>query len=132
MTPAGRLRGLRGLAAAFVLALLLGVFVCVRVSYTSHDTPYKLTQIQLRLIESKVLLYREDTGNWPADLEALTLPGGNGPYMRDKDINDPWGHPVVYRIAADGRGFALAILGRDGRVGGVGPDADTALASALE
>jgi general secretion pathway protein G len=128
MTPAARLRRFRGFATAFVLALLVGVFVSVKVSYTSHDTPYKLTQVQLGLIESTVLLYREDTGNWPADLKALTLPDGNGPYLGGEHVNDPWGRPVVYRIAADGRGFELAILGRDGRVGGVGPAADTALA----
>jgi general secretion pathway protein G len=110
------------------LLLVLGAFVYVQVSGTHDETPYKRTQIQLRLIESTVLLYREDTGDWPADLNALTLPDGNGPYLGGEHVNDPWGRPMVYRIAADGRGFELAILGRDGRVGGVGPAADTALA----
>jgi hypothetical protein len=38
---------------------------------------------------------------------------------------DPWGHPYHYRTAGDG--FELASLGRDGRTGGAGLDADVTL-----
>lgn len=49
-----------------------------------------------------------------------------GPYLRKAVPNDPWGRPYVY--VAPGRvnaqSYDLYTLGRDGRAGGTGEDAD--------
>lgn len=49
-----------------------------------------------------------------------------GPYLRQEVPPDPWGRPFIYRSpgAANPDAFDLYSLGRDGRIGGVGEDAD--------
>lgn len=49
-----------------------------------------------------------------------------GPYLRKDVPADPWGHPWLYTApgAESGGAYDLASLGRDGRPGGDGEDAD--------
>jgi general secretion pathway protein G len=70
--------------------------------------------------------YRIDTGDWPASLDDLLDEGppGLGPYLRDRVLRDPWGRRLLYSLDPDGRGFTVFSLGRDGRLGGSGADAD--------
>jgi general secretion pathway protein G len=41
--------------------------------------------------------------------------------------NDPWGHPYVYRVPGSRTEYDLFSLGRDGKPGGSGEDADIGL-----
>jgi general secretion pathway protein G len=49
-----------------------------------------------------------------------------GPYLRRAVPDDPWGKPYVYVAPGvhDPQGYDLSSLGRDGREGGEGEDAD--------
>lgn len=50
----------------------------------------------------------------------------NGPYLRKEVPVDPWGRPYIYRSPSTGNSeeYELLSLGRDGRDGGSGEDAD--------
>jgi len=72
----------------------------------------ELDQIAQRVEESQ----SSHDGAAPASLEALAL--------ADELRADPWGHAYAY--AATSGGFELLSLGRDGKRGGVGADADIA------
>jgi general secretion pathway protein G len=52
-------------------------------------------------------------------------PHWSGPYLsRDLPL-DPWGHAYLYKVPGDkGRDYTLTSLGKDGRPGGTGVDAD--------
>lgn len=70
-----------------------------------------------------VTLFREGEGRLPKDLAevfARKLPTGRS----DDATKDLFAHPMTYVPAADGKGFAVGSLGRDGKAGGKGPDAD--------
>jgi general secretion pathway protein G len=92
---------------------------------------------QVDLLALALNSYRLDNDVFPTSeqgLEALrTLPAvgepprnWRGPYLSKLVPNDPWGRPYVY--AAPGRvnptSFDLYTLGRDGKAGGDGEDAD--------
>jgi general secretion pathway protein G len=81
--------------------------------------------------------YRLDTDEYPTTsqgLEALrTPPAGEtatrfwrGPYLSKIVPDDPWGRPYVYVSPGpvNSQSYDLYTLGRDGRPGGSGDDAD--------
>lgn len=88
----------------------------------------------LRTIGAALKMYRLDNGDYPTTdqgLKALAekpatppLPPSWSPegYLPQVPV-DPWGHPYVYTAPAPG-GFALKSLGKDGKPGGEGLDAD--------
>ncbi|HAI59145.1 MAG TPA: type II secretion system protein GspG [Xanthomonadaceae bacterium] len=89
----------------------------------------RLAATQLESLAAKVEQFRMDTGQLPANLDALvTNPGASGwlgPYVRDvKDLNDPWGRPVQLRAPGARGEFELVSLGGDGQPGGESTDAD--------
>lgn len=80
--------------------------------------------------------YRLDNDEYPSTEHGLSvlrsLPSGampknwRGPYLQRAVPLDPWGRAYVYRSPAreDASSFELYTLGRDGRIGGEGEDAD--------
>jgi general secretion pathway protein G len=88
-------------------------------------------QAQIRSIGSALELYFIDVGAYPTNEEGLpalaVAPASathwNGPYLRGADkLTDPWGEAYVYQN--DGSEFSIRSLGRDGKEGGEGLDAD--------
>ncbi|HEX6745859.1 MAG TPA: type II secretion system major pseudopilin GspG [Longimicrobium sp.] len=92
---------------------------------------------QLEMLGSAVDAYRLDNDEYPtteqglAALRARPAAGPaprnwRGPYLRRDVPLDPWGRPYLYRSpgAANPEGYDLLTLGRDGREGGDGEDAD--------
>lgn len=85
-------------------------------------------------MEAALKLYRLDNFTYPSTeqgLDALvTQP--NDPSIRnwnaggylDNLVNDPWGNPYQYLFPGNNGEFDIYTLGRDGRPGGEGPDAD--------
>jgi len=51
-------------------------------------------------------------------------PKWNGPYLKKEVPLDPWGKAYVYKVPGEKWDFDLVSLGRDGRPGGSGEDAD--------
>jgi general secretion pathway protein G len=88
-------------------------------------------QAQIRSIGSALELYFIDVGSYPTTEEGLSAlsiaPASatrwNGPYLKGADmLSDPWGRSYIYRN--EGAEISVRSLGRDGKEGGVGLDAD--------
>jgi general secretion pathway protein G len=93
----------------------------------------KTAQMQVDSIAASVEMFRSDVGRYPTSGEGLTslvtqpagADGWTGPYLKSaKILSDPWGHAVLYTPSADGQGFTVTSLGRDGAPNGTGLDAD--------
>lgn len=88
---------------------------------------------QIKSIKNALELYFLDNKSYPSDVDGLQAlaarPAGanrwNGPYLKNADgLNDPWGRPYLYKRHSDETGVEVSSLGRDGRRGGEGEDAD--------
>lgn len=88
---------------------------------------------QLNNISSALELYYLDVNDYPSNevgLKALIgqppqVSRWNGPYIkREATLIDPWGHAYGYRFPNDDGDFEIFSLGRDGKPGGTGEDAD--------
>jgi hypothetical protein len=55
---------------------------------------------------------------------AVRCSGWLGPYAKEAELKDPWGHPIEYRTPGESGAFDLVILGKDGKIGGTSVDAD--------
>ncbi len=90
---------------------------------------------QMSLLGTALDNYRLDNGSYPSTAQGLaalrTKPASGvtnwrGPYLRKEVPMDPWGRPFVYASpgARNPNGFDILTLGRDGKDGGAGEDAD--------
>lgn len=93
----------------------------------------KAAQLELETIASAVEAFQSDVDRVPTKQEGLaallTQPqdadGWTGPYIKDKkQLNDPWGRPLIYAPSDDGKSFYVQTLGADGKPGGSGVDRD--------
>ena len=93
----------------------------------------KAAGLQLETMAAAVELFHSDVGRYPTASEGLaalvkepaSADGWSGPYVRDlKALQDPWNHPLIYRMAPDGQHFSVQTLGADGKPGGSGIDRD--------
>ena len=92
----------------------------------------KTATAQVRTIKEVLNNINLDIGRFPTQEEGLSLivqaPGDgvanwNGPYM-DEVPQDPWGKPYIYTAPADGGEPTVSSLGKDGKPGGSGANAD--------
>jgi len=92
---------------------------------------------QIEILAIALDAYRLDNDTYPTSaqgLEALRTfptageppPNWKGPYLRQVVPNDPWGRPYVYVAPGlvNPNAYDLYSLGKDGRPGGDGEDAD--------
>ncbi|MHC4118962.1 MAG: ankyrin repeat domain-containing protein [Planctomycetota bacterium] len=94
------------------------------------------TRWKIAIIENVIGRFYWDCGRYPYDSEGLKVlierPGDieedkwSGPYLKQSDLLDQWGNPVIYR--AEGKinagSFDLISLGKDGVDGGQGINAE--------
>ena len=93
----------------------------------------ELLREDLELLRAALEQYQEDHGHAPESLDVLVRPDADGRHYLPNGtpmIHDPWGRRYEYELGPDGRPRVLS-LGRDGRPGGGGADADVGL-DALE
>jgi len=93
-----------------------------------------VAQQKVRVLETKVLEFQADTGRFPTSQEGLQAliqaPGDvadkwTGPYVKPKDIIDPWGVEIRYRYPGrQNMDFDLFTYGADNAEGGEGENAD--------
>lgn len=91
-----------------------------------------VARAQIDAFARAVNTYRLDVGGFPTTedgLAALTARPASaakwiGPYLERAVPNDPWGRPYVYRSPGQPGDFEIHSLGKDGRQGGNGDDAD--------
>lgn len=117
------------LTIIMLIAAVVGPRVVGYLGRAKSDT----VTLQIQQIDSAVKLFYIDTGRFPTEAEGLAVlfssPGGeagwNGPYLESETaLTDPWGRAYLYQAPDEGGDFAITSLGRDGRRGGSGEDAD--------
>lgn len=104
---------------------------------SAGDAKSSAAQSQVEVFALALNAFRLDNDNFPTTEQGLyalrTEPAGGeplrnwrGPYVSKEIGPDPWGRPWLYLSPgmANPQSFDLYSLGRDGRVGGVGEDAD--------
>lgn len=128
---AARQSGMSLLEIIIVIVLIGAVLTLVgsRVLGGADRGKANLAKSQIQTLAGKVENFQLDTGKLPSKLDELvTQPAGSsgwlGPYAKPAELNDPWGHPIEYRVPGEGQPFALQSLGKDGRPGGSSYDAD--------
>jgi general secretion pathway protein G len=113
---------------------LLAAIVAPQVIGRVDDAQIEKARADIRNIESALMLYKLDNFAYPTSeqgIDALvTKP--NDPNVRNWKTGgyigrlpkDPWGNPYVYLYPGNNSEFDVYTLGRDGRPGGEGIDAD--------
>lgn len=127
------------LIEVMVVVLILGILAAmVAPNVFRHVGESKVTtaRSQIEMLGAALDSYRLDNDWYPTTEQTLSalrqepaedpLPvNWKGPYLKKDVPLDPWGHPYVYRSpGTHGWGYDLISLGRDGRDGGEGEDAD--------
>jgi len=89
---------------------------------------------KIAVLEEKVIEFRADCGRFPSAQEGLpalfNAPADvsskwKGPYLKEKDILDPWGAEFVYRCPGmRNADFDIMTFGADRQEGGEGENAD--------
>ena len=113
------------LVAALIVPNVIGRPDEARVTVANTD---------IKTIGAALKMYRLDNGDYPTSQQGLkalveksTIPPVPGSFPAEGYLaevpNDPWGNPYVYTAPAPG-GFELKSLGKDGKAGGEGLDAD--------
>lgn len=128
--------GLTLIEMIVVLAIiaLVAALIVPNVIGRPDEARVTVARTDLRTISAALKMYRLDNGDYPTTDQGLAalskkpvtepLPrnwSGEG-YLAQMPV-DPWGHPYVYRYPG-GAGFELTCLGKDGKPGGEGLDAD--------
>lgn len=112
---------------------LIAAFAIPQVMKLLGNAKAKAAHIQLQTVENGLNYFQLDMGRFPTSQEGLgalmKAPEGadswSGPYVRnDKQLIDPWGHPLVYKADIDGKPYKLETLGADNKEGGTGDDQD--------
>ena len=132
-------RGFTLIELLVVIAIIatLAAIVGPSVFRNVGDSKTSAAKSQIELYGLALGSYRLDNDRYPESaqgLEALrTLPSSGepptnwrGPYLAKVVSPDPWGRPYVYVSPgkSNPQSFDLYSLGRDGRLGGEGEDAD--------
>lgn len=134
-------------ARGFTLLELLVVIVIIGLlaSYVGPKYFAQLGKSEVAVAKSQIVAfekaldnYRIDNGRYPSSEEGLAAlqarPANaanaakwNGPYLKKEIPLDPWGNPYVYRSPGSRGGredFEIISLGKDGKPGGEGENAD--------
>jgi hypothetical protein len=114
--------------AAVVAAAILGTMSFGH--HRDHMAIVVTTNVLAEVVYA-VQCWEIDRGSYPATLQVLQGdPSDTWRHPRylkrvSQDLKDGWGHPLVYQPFSANSGFGAVIsLGKDGRLGGTGPDAD--------
>ncbi|HEY5895997.1 MAG TPA: type II secretion system major pseudopilin GspG [Burkholderiales bacterium] len=120
------------LLVVIVIIGLLAGYVAPRYFGQVGKSEVQVARAQIDSLEKALDQYRLDNRHYPSaeqGLDALVLKPADeaswsGPYLKKAVPNDPWGRPYVYRVPGAKGDFDLYSLGRDGKPGGSGEDAD--------
>lgn len=120
------------LLVVMVIIGLLAGYVAPRYFAEVGKSEVKVARAQIDAFEKALESYRLDVGRLPTTdqgLDALMIqPSGvakwRGPYLKKSVPPDPWGKPYQYKQPGEHGDFDIVSLGRDGKPGGQGDDAD--------
>jgi general secretion pathway protein G len=109
------------LVVVVIIGLLAG-YVAPRYFSQVGKSEVQVARAQIDAFEKALDQYRLDKRRYPTAEEGLAAVQ---PYLKKTLPTDPWGRPYVYRAASAKNGeFEVVSLGRDGKTGGNGEDAD--------
>ena len=135
--PAGE-AGLTLIEILVVLAIIavMAYLIVPNVIGRPDQARATVAQTDLRTISAALKMYRLDNGDYPSTEQGLAalakrptsapVPANWSPsgYLEQVPV-DPWGRPYGYTSPGpNGAGFAIVSLGKDGKPGGDGVDAD--------
>lgn len=120
------------LLVVIVIIGLLAGYVAPRYFSQVGKSEVQVARAQIDSLEKALDQYRLDLRHYPSaeqGLDALVAkPQGeaswSGPYLKKAVPLDPWGRAYVYRVPGSKGEFDLYSLGKDGKPGGTGEDAD--------
>jgi general secretion pathway protein G len=127
--------------AGFTLLELLVVMVIIGLlaSYVGPKYFQQIGKSQIKTVRAQIdgfekafEQYRIDTGHFPSTEQGLQAlfakpnnePKWSGPYLKKAPPPDAWGQPYQYKSPGEHGEFDVYSLGKDGRPGGSGEDAD--------
>jgi general secretion pathway protein G len=127
------------LLVVIVIIGLLAGYVAPRYFGQVGRSEVQVARAQIESLEKALDQFRLDTRHYPTaeqGLDALMVKPANetnwtGPYLKKAVPNDPWGRPYVYRVPGSKTDYDLYSLGKDGKPGGSGEDADIGLNAQL-
>ena len=115
-----------------IIAVLAGL-VAVNVMGRPDEARATATRSNITTVQGALKMYRLDNGSYPTTEQGLkalverpTAPPAPASWPQGGYLTTPatdgWGKPYEYR--SDGSSFAIRSLGKDGKPGGEGVDAD--------
>lgn len=115
--------------AVIVLLGIIATIVVRQVGGNIDKGKVGAGKAQLASLSMKIENYAMDVGAPPSNLASLlakpaNAPGWQGPYTKQSELRDPYGHAFAYLSPGEHGSFDLVFLGRDGKPGGEGNDAD--------
>jgi general secretion pathway protein G len=115
--------------AVIVLIGIIGVAVVRGVGHSVDKGKYGIGKAQLVTLSRDIESYALDNGSPPRQLEDLVVkpanaPNWQGPYLKESELMDPWGHPFGYQYPGQHGSFDLIFYGQDGQPGGDGYSKD--------
>jgi len=133
-SPPRRVRGftLLELLVVMVIIGLLAGYVGPKFFGQIGKSEVKATRAQIDGLAKALDQYRIDMGHYPSTEQGLAVlvtkpadePRWAGPYLAKAVPKDPWHNDYQYRSPGEHGEYDLFSLGRDGRPGGEGEDAD--------
>jgi general secretion pathway protein G len=108
------------LVVVVIIGLLAG-YVAPRYFSQVGKSEVQVARAQIDAFEKALDQYRLEKRRYPTAEEGLVAVQ---PYLKKTLPNDPWGRPYVYRAGRVSGEFEVVSLGRDGKTGGSGEDAD--------
>jgi len=134
MIPRCRAHGftLLELLVVMVIIGLLAGYVGPKFFGQIGKSEVKATKAQIDALQKSLDQYRLDVGRYPSTEQGLAVlvakPADEakwqGPYLSKAVPKDPWGNDYQYRSPGEQGQYDLLSLGKDGRPGGEGEDAD--------
>lgn len=125
------------LLIVMIIIGLLAALVGPRLFGQLEGSKVKTAKVQIEMMGAALDAYRLDINAYPsteAGLKALwekpetsaVASGANwrGPYLKKAVPADPWGNPYQYKSPGTKGEYELVSLGKDGKEGGEGDDAD--------
>ncbi len=116
------------LLVVIVIIGLLAGYVAPRYFSQVGKSETQVARAQIDALEKAIDQYRLEHRRFPTSEEGLVA---IEPYLKKALPNDPWGRPYVYRVPGQRGDYEVYSLGRDGKSGGTGEDADIGAVQAV-
>ena len=120
------------LLVVIVIIGLLAAYVGPKYFSQIQRSEITVAKAQIEAFGKALDTYRIDMGRYPSTEQGLAVlvgkpadePRWAGPYLSKAVPKDPWHNDYQYRSPGEHGDYDLLSLGRDGRPGGEGEDAD--------